>query len=241
MDVDMSASFFQDLFGWEVEDREDLVGPFKVLRHDGLDIASVRTAPIPMFEPFWCMSIAADDVAATCARAKAAGAKWVLPPSDWPEIPPRGSVSDPTGAGFGLLPTGPAGERSGEGVDPIRWVYTAADVATALPFYQAVFGYSIVEQPTHARAGLRFCELQLGGRTVAGALAVSDWPDELDPWWLPFFVVVDTDAAVAKVADLGGALVVGPSEIPPGRFALVHDSLGGSFCVIALDPDYKMG
>jgi predicted enzyme related to lactoylglutathione lyase len=44
--------------------------------------------------------------------------------------------------------------------------------------------------------------------------------------------VADTDAAVAKVAELGGSVVVEPFDTPAGRIALVTDPQGAAFSVI---------
>ena len=46
----------------------------------------------------------------------------------------------------------------------------------------------------------------------------------------------DTDAAVAHVTELGGALIMPPMDIEPGRFAVVADPTGAVFNVIALKP-----
>jgi hypothetical protein len=47
-----------------------------------------------------------------------------------------------------------------------------------------------------------------------------------------YFAVTDTDAAVAKVAELGGRVVRPPSDTPYGRIGVVTDSDGAVFSVI---------
>ena len=51
----------------------------------------------------------------------------------------------------------------------------------------------------------------------------------------------DADAAVAKVAELGGSVMMGPTDIEPGRFAVVADPSGAVFSVIALKADLGGG
>ncbi len=52
------------------------------------------------------------------------------------------------------------------------------------------------------------------------------------PHWLCYFNVDDTDASVAKVAELGGAVYRAPMDIPEvGRFAVVADPQGAVFAL----------
>jgi len=41
----------------------------------------------------------------------------------------------------------------------------------------------------------------------------------------------------ARVTELGGAVVVPPMDVEPGRFAVVADPAGAMFNVITLNPD----
>jgi predicted enzyme related to lactoylglutathione lyase len=59
-------------------------------------------------------------------------------------------------------------------------------------------------------------------------------PAEVPPHWGVYFTVADADAAVSKVAELGGAVMLPPMDIEPGRFAAVADPTGAIFSVIAL-------
>jgi predicted enzyme related to lactoylglutathione lyase len=49
-----------------------------------------------------------------------------------------------------------------------------------------------------------------------------------------YFMVTDTDKAVARIAELGGSTMVGPTDIEPGRFAVVTDPTGAFFHVITM-------
>ena len=57
------------------------------------------------------------------------------------------------------------------------------------------------------------------------------------PFWAVYFAVSDTDAAVARVTELGGSQIMPPMDIEPGRFAVVADPTGAVFNVIALKPE----
>ena len=56
--------------------------------------------------------------------------------------------------------------------------------------------------------------------------------------WSVYFGVADTDAAVAKVSDLGGTTLRPAWETPYGRMAVVADNHGASFSLISVaSPD----
>jgi predicted enzyme related to lactoylglutathione lyase len=61
-------------------------------------------------------------------------------------------------------------------------------------------------------------------------------PADVPPHWAVYFAVADTDAAVARIAELGGSVMMPPMDIEPGRFAVVADPYGAAFNVIALKP-----
>jgi predicted enzyme related to lactoylglutathione lyase len=55
-------------------------------------------------------------------------------------------------------------------------------------------------------------------------------------FWGIYFSVADTDATVEKAKSLGGALIAGPMDIEPGRFAVLADPQGAMFNVIKMNP-----
>jgi len=59
-------------------------------------------------------------------------------------------------------------------------------------------------------------------------------PAEAPNSWGVYFAVTDTDKAVARINELGGATVAPPMDIEPGRFAVVTDPAGAFFQVITL-------
>jgi uncharacterized protein len=72
------------------------------------------------------------------------------------------------------------------------------------------------------------------GSSIAGMMAMPPMvPAQVPPHWLVDFSVTDTDAAIARVGELGGSVVVGPMDVGPGRLAVVGDQ-GGTFAVITL-------
>jgi hypothetical protein len=56
----------------------------------------------------------------------------------------------------------------------------------------------------------------------------------MPPHWLVYFAVSDCDATVDKAKELGGAVFVPPTDIPPGRFAVLADPQGAMLAVMKL-------
>ena len=52
--------------------------------------------------------------------------------------------------------------------------------------------------------------------------------------WMTYFAVDDCDAKVEQVKSLGGMVMVPPTDLPVGRFAVVGDPAQAVFSVIKL-------
>jgi hypothetical protein len=71
---------------------------------------------------------------------------------------------------------------------------------------------------------------------AAGMMKLSPDMQGVPPHWLAYFAVADCDASAKKVGELGGKVVVPPTDIPNiGRFAIAQDPQGATFAL------FKMG
>ena len=83
--------------------------------------------------------------------------------------------------------------------------------------------------------GMSYTEWKLGDKPVAGMMTMPDMvPAEVPAHWLVYFGVDDTDASVSKATELGATTLVPPTDIPPGRFAVLADPDGAVFAVIKM-------
>ena len=56
--------------------------------------------------------------------------------------------------------------------------------------------------------------------------------------WLVYFTAADLDASVAKIGESpGAAVMVPPTEIPAGRFAVAHDPQHAMFALFEGEVD----
>jgi predicted enzyme related to lactoylglutathione lyase len=145
--------------------------------------------------------------------------------------------TDPVGAVFSIWQPGthPGAQLVNE---PGTWSWSelvTTDVDASKRFYGDVFGWT---STTHGEGVGAYTEWEVQGRSVGGMMLKPPMmPAEVPPHWAVYFSVADTDTAVARVAELGGSVMMPPMDIEPGRFAVVADPTGAVFNVIALTPE----
>jgi predicted enzyme related to lactoylglutathione lyase len=106
-----------------------------------------------------------------------------------------------------------------------------SDQDAAIDFYRKVVGWNAADQ-TMTELDFRYTILSVADRGVAGLMQLNDEmrAQGARPGWIGVVGVADTDAAAAKVVESGGAIHMGPADIPNvGRFAVVADPGGAVF------------
>jgi predicted enzyme related to lactoylglutathione lyase len=99
------------------------------------------------------------------------------------------------------------------------------DSKRAVAFYSELFGWKAREQ--EMGPGFTYTMFKAGDMDVGGA-RTSDPAEPLLPHWREYCTVPDVDAAARRAAQLGGKVLVPPTDIPKvGRFAAVADPQGG--------------
>lgn len=223
----------------EAEDQGEEAGHYTMFKLRGLDVAALGPLQAEGMPPVWTTYIASDDVDATAKQAEAAGGAVFVAPFDIFESGRMAVIADPAGAVFGVWQ---AKEHIGARVvnesNALLWNELALrDMDAALAFYGEVFGYTVNELDMGDPGAPTYRELQLNGRAIGGAMQITDdWPAEIPSHWMPYFAVDDTDATAAKAAELGAAVNAPPTDIPPGRFAVLSDPPGAHFSVIKPTP-----
>lgn len=100
------------------------------------------------------------------------------------------------------------------------------DLPAAKAFYSALFGWEIVDMGPDAGG---YCMAEIGGLPVAG-LGVAQNPGP--PYWTTYISVADADAALTKIKDAGGQVLVEPFDVfDSGRMAVFMDPAGAVFSI----------
>lgn len=117
--------------------------------------------------------------------------------------------------------------------NPCWYELTTNDVAAAGRFYAEIFGWSIADAGVE---GFNYSLAKLQDEMVAGLTTAPPDAGEVPPSWLSYFAVDNVDDSAQRVAQLGGAVLVEPADIPgTGRYAIVADPQGAAFGL--LQPD----
>ena len=114
------------------------------------------------------------------------------------------------------------------------------DPDAATDFYQGVIGWG-----AQAWEGgeTPYTMWTVGERPVGGMMQL---PEEAQaqgapPHWLAYVGTPDVDATVARASELGGSVIVPPTDLPDvGRFAVVADPLGAVFAVFTPGGEHPM-
>ena len=101
-DLDGSAKFYGDLFGWKTTPMEGADPTYLVVSNaDGHTNGGIRPPAPPGTPPFWLVYFATDDIDATLAKVTELGGNVFVPATDI-GIAKIAVVQDPQGAVFAL-------------------------------------------------------------------------------------------------------------------------------------------
>lgn len=236
-DIDAAKAFYGGLFGWEAvaAGSPEETGGYTILLKDGKTVGGAMALMQPEQPVAWSTYFWADDLDATAAAIADAGGQTLVPPMDVTTAGRMAFFADPTGAAFGVWQ--PGDNRGAQVVNEpgaLAWnELNTRDMDAAKAFYAAALGLTGHSQQM---GPMEYTEWKIAGdRTVAGGMVFPPHvPAEVPPHWLVYFAVDDTDAALAKVGELGGSTILEPMDIPAGRFAIVADPQGAAFGIIAL-------
>jgi len=103
-----------------------------------------------------------------------------------------------------------------------------ADPAPAAKFYEGLLGWTVQEVPMGAMGTYRLFLHE--GKQVAGCMQS---PPGVPPHWLVYVGVEDDEASARRIVELGGKIMVPPTEVPGMlRFAIAMDPQGAAFGIM---------
>jgi uncharacterized protein len=235
-DIEASAGFYGELFGWEIPELPNSaeLGGYRRAKKDGKDVAGVSPAMQDGQPCVWATYVSVADADATAAKVGEAGGQTIAPVMDVMGLGKMAVFSDSAGAAIGIWEPGSfAGAELVNDDGAFGWNELATrDVASSREFYGTVFDWSVEDQDMGEMG--TYHVWKRSGESVGGMLDITGvFPDEVPNHWLVYFTVADTDAALATVTANGGKVNFGPVDIPVGRFAIVVDPQGAAFAVLA--------
>jgi predicted enzyme related to lactoylglutathione lyase len=262
-DPEAAVDFYAGLFGWDLEDvmPPDSPGKYFIARIRGGDVAAVGSIPeaappIAMWNTYvWVES--ADDAA---AKVKEAGGSLVMEPFDVMDAGRMAVCMDPEGAAFcvwqakehkGARVVNEHGSLNFNGLN-------TRDPETAKPFYGAVFGWETIsvgggEMWTRPGYGdylerdnpdLRKTMAEVGAPAgfedvVASINPIPDDQPDTPAHWSVTFGVDDADEIAARATELGGKVLVPPTDAPWVRMTVIEDPQGATFIANKFVPENR--
>ena len=235
-DLPAARAFYTALFGWEVR-------PWDMGEGGSYDMLYAGEQGLGGMMPLggsdgipshWIGYLSVADVDAACATAEATGGKTCVPPTDIPTVGRFAVVEDPSGAVFspfrGDGPDMPVPTNAPAGTFAWNELMTL-DAERAAEFYGRLTGWTY-EKMDMGPMGF-YWVFKNGSANVCGMMQMP--PDAAAPraHWMPYVAVDDTDASAARATELGGTVLVSPTDIQDwGRFAIVRDPAGAMFGVL---------
>ena len=122
-------------------------------------------------------------------------------------------------------------------IHDITWAeLMAADIERELAFYKAVLGVEAEKSPGG------YYDLTTDGKSVGGAMQLTEEMGDMPPVWSTYVAVEDADATVEAVKAAGGMVLRDPFEIEVGgRTAVIADPTHGALCIFESPGDEIMG
>jgi len=228
-DTQASAAFYGELFGWTaaMDPRPD-AGGYGMFTIDGKNVAGLGPQMNPG-PPFWSVYISVADADETLAKVTAAGGTVVMGPMDVFDAGRMAVLQDAVGS---FVSVWQAKEHIGAQLvnqpGTFAWNELATkDLPASRDFYQAAFGWGLHGEASSDTAAI----FTVDGSMVCGAHAAGEGEF---PAWSVWFAVEDCDASAAKVAELGGSVMMPPNDMDFGRGAVVADPQGAVFGIGAM-------
>jgi predicted enzyme related to lactoylglutathione lyase len=232
-DTDKTKAFYGELFGWTAEDAGEEFGGYITFSKKGVPVAGGMKNDGQSGTPdVWSVYLAVQDAKATVDAAVAHGGQVVVPAMDVGDLGTMAVVTDDGGAVIGMWRPG---THKGFGLydepgTPSWFELHTRQYDKAVPFYRAVFAWDAHTMSDTPE--FRYTTYGEGDTALAGVMdATAYLPEGVPSHWLVYFGVADADAAVAKIAELGGSVLMPAADTPYGRLAQVADSTGAVFSI----------
>jgi predicted enzyme related to lactoylglutathione lyase len=230
-DPDAARAFYARLFGWRIEVSDDpRYGGYAMARIGDRDAAGIGRTQSPEAPTAWSIYIGNDDLDALAGKIQAAGGRVIAAPFDVGDQGRMAVFQDPCGAFISGWQSAAMRGFSTDVPNAFGWAeLSARGVDKAIPFYEAIFGW------THKTSELGgdappYTEFQIDGESIAGAMEMNPMvPAEVPSYWMVYFEVEDVDQAFRRAIDAGAREMFAPDDFPGGRFAIVSDPQGAAF------------
>lgn len=235
-DVETAKSFYGELLGWRFRQ----IGDYTLVLNDSQQIGGMvelKDRTKQRRSGGWIPYFSIPEVDDTANWVQSIGGEILKGPGDMINRGRYATILDPFGAPLVLLDS--------EKGDPPQteahigdWLWNelwTTDVDAALDFYQDLGSYAA--EKASAEEDKDYWLLLDDDEQYQGGITITPFED-LPSQWVPVVRVSDTLDTAAKVAALGGTVIINPDHpLTNGSVALIRDPTGGIFMVESWVPD----
>jgi len=206
---------------------------YRLLHTDGKIVGGLGSLQDPDAKPEWIVYMRVADCGAVSESCETLGGAVRVPTM---RVGPEGSLAqltDPTGAEFALWQPG---SFTGFGAacenNSLLWIelYTR-DPDAAKRFYGELFGWQTdaFAMPEGGTYDMWTMSPGVDTESFGGMMPLTSEMPLAKDMWIPYFMVDDTDATVARAVEAGGTVLMPATDAPPGRLAALTDQFGAHF------------
>ena len=225
-DPDGAKRFYTGLFEWDPDDQPipESDDVYTMLLLDGKAVAALFRGQEGM-PTAWSSYVTVESADEAAAKAAELGGVVMAEPFDVMDAGRMAVIQDPTGAFISVWePHGSIGATfvNGSGALTLNQLNTS-DPEAAGRFYAGLFGWRTEEM---AGGDQPYWGIYNGDRVNGGMMGMPADAGPMPSHWLVYFGSDDVDADAGRVGELGGQVMVPPTDVPGGRILVAQDPQG---------------
>lgn len=235
-DPDAARDFYQAVVGWSIDAAAPEGSPvdYRMIAAAPGDFAGglaryEEGVTPPAMQAGWKVYFGVDDVDAAADRITAAGGTVHIAPFDLAGVGRMAFAEDPQGNPFYVMRGFSPEDSTAFGRDATgkcNWNELASrDAVAGGAFYARVFGWTYPRAMPMGEMG-DYTFIDCAGQEL-GAMMTAGMPGQPTGWQV-YFRVADVDAAAETVRAKGGAVHMGPMEVPGGERIIVASDPAGT-------------
>jgi uncharacterized protein len=226
-DTEGAKAFYTTLFGWDLEDNPIPGGGVYTMLHKGGKPVGALVSTMSEGQPAaWNSYVTVESADDAAASVREHGGTVVMEAFDVMDAGRMALVQDPGGAFLAVWQPGTSigAERVNEPGALTLNQLNSSDPARDQEFYSGVFGWRFEEVAGGDQA---YWGIYNGDRLNGGMMEQT--PD----FWLTYFGSENIDDDAAKIAELGGRVIVPPMPVPGGHILVGQDPQGAVFGLLS--------
>ena len=233
-----AETFYDKVIGWSSAPFAESPMPYTLFKRSGdVQVAGLMARPEGMnAPPFWAMYVGVPNLEKAVEQIKRLGGSEMSEVIEVPTVGRMQMLKDPQGAAFYIIQPEPRDNPPDRepAIGEASWLeLMTTDWRGAMTFYQQLFGWQPSEAMDMGEMGT-YQMFNRGARMIGGMMNKPPAMAQVPPNWQTYLLVADIDAAVKRITENGGTVILGPMEVPGGdRILNATDPQGAHFALHA--------